>query len=324
MRLRMIKNLSILLLILVCLSGVANLSQAQEERPVGPVIEKGGVLLRKGQLQLEPSFLYAHFSKNRLVLTGFTIPPILVVGEIIVEEIKRDILISSLTLRYGILSSLEAELKVPVRYQNDLYITPSVPTQERVDDFGIGDVEGALYYQILYEHGARPDLIASLRVKSKTGKEPYGLETDVAGHFVDELPLGTGHWGVKGGLTFCRTSDPAILYGSVAYFYNIERDIHGVEIDPGDTIEYSLGIAYALNYQVSLNIGIQQRWTGRTKRNGTKVAGTSLNVAQLQAGVTWAISKNTVLDCTLNFGLTEDSPDITVEFRLPLMLKGRR
>jgi len=62
----------------------------------------------------------------------------------------------------------------------------------------------------------------------------------------------------------------------------------------------------------------------RLPRIGPKLAGTSLNVAQLQAGVTWAISKNTLLDCTLNFGLTEDSPDITVEFRLPLILKGRR
>jgi len=86
----------------------------KHEAPVEKtLVQKGGLLMPKGTWQYEPSFAYAHTSANRIAISGFTVLPVLIIGSISVDEVKRDILIQTNTFRYGLFNNFQVEVKVP-------------------------------------------------------------------------------------------------------------------------------------------------------------------------------------------------------------------
>lgn len=283
-------------------------SMATKEEPIEKsLIERGGLLLSRGQLQIEPSFTYAHVSANRIAVHGFAIFPILVIGEISTENVKKDIFIGAASARYGILDNLQWNVKVPYRYQFDRISQSNVSETTRSAN-DLGDIESGLFYQLLYEKGAWPGLIAGVNVKSDTGGSPYGKD----------VGIGTGHWSVKPSLVWVKSTDPAILFGSFSYGWNIKRDISGFgDVDPGDSFEYSAGLAFALNYQTAINFQLEQQITPSLKMNGKDVAGSFTNVANFKTGLTHSISKNLSIDVVGAYGMTDDAPDFTLEVRLP-------
>lgn len=280
----------------------------KKEPPIEEIlIEEGGLLLPRGKLQIEPTTTYVHTSANRITVNGVTILPFLVIGEISSERVKRDIVLETLTARYGLFRNLQVELRVPYRYQHDR-ISNSATSESVRSTSGLGDIEGGIYSQVAYERGIIPDLIAGLSVKSITGKDPYGRE----------IGLGTGHWGIKGNLTAVKTADPAIVFGSFGYTWNVERDIDNFgKVDPGDTFSYNLGCAFALNYQFGMNFQIEQLISPKMVMDGTSVPGSFTNVVNLKYGATWAINKDFSCDISVAHGLTTDSPDFVLELRFP-------
>ncbi|NQS99870.1 MAG: hypothetical protein HQ595_02200, partial [Candidatus Omnitrophica bacterium] len=163
------------------------------------LLKRGGVLLKKGQFQIEPSFIYSYFSKNRIVISGFSIYEAILIGRVYAEDAQRDTLVTSLAMRYGLTNNTELELSVPYRYRRDEVTVLADNSARTNDGSGVGDLQAAIYRQLVYEHGNVPDVVLNLSVKSRTGEDPYGLASD-------EVPMGTGHWGVKTGLTFSKTN----------------------------------------------------------------------------------------------------------------------
>lgn len=271
------------------------------------LIEKGGLLLKRNTLQIEPSFTYAHVSTNKITIDGIAVLPILIVGTINNENVKKDIFIPAFSARYGLLDCLQWNVKVPYRAEHDR-VSNSNNTESIRQAQGIGDIETGLFYQLMYERGALPGLIAGINVKSDTGQNPYE----------NTIGLGTGHWGVKGSLVWVKTSDPAIFFGSLGYTANLERDISGFgKVNPGDTFDYSLGLAFALNYQAALNLQLEQAITTSSQLNDTRVPGSFTNAAVFKAGITYSFSKNFSCDAVVGYGLSEDAPDVTLEIRFP-------
>jgi len=297
----------------------------EKEKPAEQIlIEKGGVLLSRGTLQIEPGLQYSHFSRHRISISGFTILEAIVIGEIAVHDLKRDILQAALTARYGITSRFEAELKVPYlfRWDRDVRAPETTDVSEKnIHDSGIGDIEGALYYHLITAKGWVPDLILNVRAKARNGKDPYGLRTDAQGS-LEELPMGNGHWGFSGGFTVVKVSDPAVFFGSLAYFWNVRRNVgQGIgTIDPGDSVEASLGVAYALSEKFSLSTQYQQRISVRTKQNGQRVPGTFINAGTIFLGGSYNISKKTSVNLSVGLGLTTDAPDVQVVWTVPFNL----
>lgn len=291
-------------------NSVAGQLTKHEEPVEKTLIQKGGLLLPKGRWQFEPSLTYAHISANSIVITGFTALPVLIIGEISSDKVKRDIFIETTTLRYGLWDNLQAEVRVPMRYQYER-VTAADDTESTRDSAGLGDIEGGIYHQFKFEHGWVPDLIGGISVKSDSADEsPYDNE--------GQPGLGTGHWGVKASLVAVKSSDPAIIFGSLNYTRNLKRDIADYgKVDPGDSFGYSLGMTFALNYQVALNLQIEQNVTTKMKIDGTPVNGSFTNAASFKYGLVWSITKNLSCDVSASHGLTEDSPDIVLEVRFP-------
>jgi len=326
------KKLFSLLLIFIILSLTISDVSAEERKfaaalvvETGIVGEKGGILLGKGKLIFEPGFSYTHVTSNKLDITGFTVLPSLIIGIIQVEKIKRDILVPSMTFKYGITDSFEFDLKIPYFVRHDKIIFGVEPdrVEDKVSESGIGDIEAVILKQLVHEKGAIPDIVSSIKIKSPSGKEPYNLPTRVEGNFTipEELPLGSGHWAVEPGLTFVKTSDPAILFANISYFWHIKKDVGGIgTVDPGDSINYSLGLAYALNEKLAVSTSFEQKFFTSNTVDGHEQVESDINVASLLFGSSYLFSDKSALNLTFQIGLTPDSPDFQITMQVPISI----
>ncbi len=303
-------------------------SSAQQDEPPRTqlslertLIERGGLLLPPGTMEIEPAVDYQHYSTRRISVSGFSILPTLIIGVLETEKVQRDLLDASITLRIGVIRDIQVEVRVPYRFAWDRISTNT--TEIRSSDSDLGDIEMALSFQPVKEKGWVPDIILGVRGKTTTGKDPFSLQPG-------EIPTGTGLWAVTGTVTAVKSSDPAVIFGGVSYTHNFDRkvrlavgDTADTSIDPGATIGYNIGVALAVSIDMSINIRLQQSFTTRSKTRvtgGTQTAvpGSTLNVAIASFGVTWAISKNMSADVSFGVGMTEDSPDVTVRFAIPV------
>ncbi|MFQ5914998.1 MAG: hypothetical protein ACE5JS_17655 [Nitrospinota bacterium] len=307
---------------------MAQNNDADEEPPQltleRALIQRGGLLLRPGQLELEPTFDYSFFSTRRISVTGFSILPTFIVGEIATAKVQRDVLEPSLTVRLGVIQDVQAELRVPYRFVFDRVSTETSETTAQDND--IGDVEGAIFYQPFKEQGIIPDVIVGLRGKTITGQDPFGLDP------ARELPTGTGLYSITGTVTAVRSSDPAVIFGGLIFTHNIDRTVTlraadgslvRTSINPGYTIGYNVGVAMAFSIDLAFNFRLEQRFTTPTETGApggpkSDVPGSFLNVAQAFFGITWALTQITSIDFSTGIGLTEDSPDVTVRVSVPI------
>lgn len=275
------------------------------------LVQRGSILLGKGKFQVEPSITWAHFSSNRINIQGFTVLPVLVIGDISTETTKRDIFIQTMAFKYGLFNNFQTEVRVPYRYEHDRIISTDLLTDTTRTDHGFGDVEFGVSRQIGWEHAWMPDLVTSFNVKTPSGEGPYN----------NPIAMGTGHWAVRGALVAAKSSDPAVIFGSASYTYTLERDDikNFGAVKPGDIIAYSLGTAIALSYQTAINFSFDHSVTLKMIRNDRHVRGSFVNSANFKTGFTYAYNERSSMDFSVSIGLTQDSPDVTVAMRFPYL-----
>ncbi len=332
------------------------IAQASPPQPVGqaptqegrlnvaPIFEQTGILTPKGKFGLEPSVQYSYSSNNRVALVGYTIIPAILIGLIDVREVKRNTFIGALTTRYGVTNRLELEARVPYVYRSDTGVgreflqgAASNTTVFDSSGHGIGDIEATARYQFNDGGADRPYYIGSLRFKSRTGKDPFEVETSraVLGFRNDgvqtSLPTGSGFYGLQPALTVLYPSDPAVFFGTVSYLHSfrrgdvIRRTDTGPEdlgsVSPGGIFGFNFGMGLALNERSSFSIGYDHASVGKTKLNG-HVAPDSVRVqlGTLLLGYSLRLSSQRTVSLTLGAGLTRDTPDLTLTLRMPMSL----
>lgn len=276
------------------------------------LVARSRLLLPPWKYEIEPSFTYVHASSDNISIDEFTIVPVLVVGEIISERVRRNIIIPAFTFRLGLPNDSQTEVRVPLRYESERTILADGSVRPK-SAFGLGDLEFALSKHLMREKGAIPDILGSLRWKTPTGhSDTFGTEED------DDIALGTGFHGFQFMLTALKIRDPLALFGSVAYTANLSADKPQGRVNPGDTVGFNLGLALALNLETSINFGWEQRFTFRTSLDGADFPGSSLTVGTFNVGVTYNISSDVSLDLAINIGLTRDAPDLQATIALPI------
>ncbi|MGH7372160.1 MAG: AMIN domain-containing protein, partial [Candidatus Methylomirabilales bacterium] len=287
---------------------------SEEPPPVSlelALIERGGLLLPPGRLEIVPAFDYFFIDTRRISVSGFSILPTLIIGVLETEKVQRNVVEPSLTARLGVFRDFQAEVRVPFRYIEDTRSTETMETS--TSDAGIGDVEAAIFYQPLKERGWVPDVIVGVRGKSITGEDPFGGSPTA-------LPIGTGFYSITSTITAVKSADPAVIFASIIYTHNLDRTVRllgshefETEIDPGNSIGYNLGVALALSIDLAINFRFEQRFVSSTETRSLQpgvingeVPGSTLNVATAYAGITWAIARNVSMDLSVGVGLTED------------------
>ena len=312
---------------------------------VAPIFDQPGVLTPRNKFVLEPSFQFGYSSSDRVALVGYTIIPALLIGLIDVREIKSNVLTGGLAARYGITNRMEFEVRVPYVYSTNDTVSREIFTGSAQDNVfnssghGIGDVEMTLRYQ-LNEGG--PDkfyYIGWLRFKTATGKSPFDVVTDCVTRCIGnttgtglplEQPTGTGFYAIQPGLTWLFPSDPVVFFGNFSYLHSFGRSdlsLHILNgetdpvghIQPGDIYGFNIGMGLALNEKASFSIGYDQSIVLPTKQNGQSVPGSvRVILGTLLVGYSYRITPKTTLNFSLGAGLTRDTPDLTLTFRMPI------
>jgi hypothetical protein len=274
------------------------------------LIERSGLLLPPWALELEPSLTYAHASADNISIDGVSIESVLVIGEIISDKVRRNILIPALTFRLGLPRDFQGELRVPLRYESDRTVRGD-RSETNKEAFGLGDIEVALSHQLVREKGWLPDLLGSLRWKTDSGHSPFRLDSN-------ELALGTGYHALQVMLTALKVKEPAAFFGSLLYTANLPVSKAEGRLDPGDVYGFNLGLALALNLDTSLHFIWEQRFADRTKLNGVKLPGSALYPGSLRIGTTYTFTPTVSLDASLVMGLTRDAPDAQGIVAIPI------
>lgn len=293
-----------------------------------------GVLTRKGTLVLEPSVEYQHTNINTFVAGGVAILDTVLIGSIEATKANRDAVTATMGFRYGITDRFEGEFRVPYMYRadsttNTLVNTNNTQSTTDLHDSGLGDVEGAIHYQVNDGDDTWPIFVTNLRVKSTTGKGPYDVTRDAAGTET-ELSTGSGFWGIEPSLTMIVPSDPAVFYVNAGYLYNVPEDVDKAitatrtvrRVEPGGAVRLGMGMGLALNEKVSFTVGYQHDFiegTTNVFNDGTFTSST-LSVGTLNLGVNWQINKQTALDIGVGIGVTSDAPDVRLMARMPIAI----
>jgi len=322
-------------------------SPATEGRPpeVAPLFEQPGVLTQPGHYVLEPSLQYGYSSSNRVALVGYTIIPALLIGLIDVREVKRNTVTAALSARVGVSRRLELELRAPYVYRSDATVSREIfegSATESVfsaNGMHMGDLELGARYQLNDGGIDKPFYVGTLRLKTRTGTDPFDVVTDCQTRCVGnttgtglplDLPTGSGFYSLQAGLTMLYPSDPAVFFGSVTYLHNFARDnvsrtvLNGEKeflgtIAPGPIIGFNFGMGLALNEKSSFSLGYDHSSVGRTRHNGEVVPGSvRTQLGTLLLGYSYRLSKTTSLSVAVGAGLTTDTPDVSLTVRLPM------
>lgn len=287
------------------------------------LLTRGGLLLPSGMLEVDDAANYFSMSSDHVTVNGFALFPVLVVGDITSERLRRDILINSVTARLGLTRHLQMDAIIPYGYVLNRTVD-ATNTSTTESQFGLGDIAGGFSYQFATEHGSSPDLLASVHYKSNSGTNSYDLESA-------ETSLGTGFNGVTGTITAAKTNDPLVFFGSINYTKNLPAH-HTIPISdpsdpsqtstvgyirPGDAYGFQLGSVLAINPETSMTVGWDQRFTVQSKLNGQPLPASYLVEGSLRIGTSYMYAPGRMVDLTFGVGVTPDTPNLQFSVGFP-------
>ncbi len=271
---------------------------------------EGGMLLPPYRLTYEPSITYSHASYDSIVVDGFTVYPVLVVGDIVAERVRRDVVTNNHSFRLGLPHDLQANLVVPLSYERKRSYRDD-GTHNENETKGLGDISLSLSYQLFRRSRVWPDTVVALEWKSDSGRDPYRQDN------ADVPATGSGFdtWGVS--MTSMTTADPVVLFGSLSAAYTPTSNKKIGEVSPGESYGVNLGMALSLNLDTSLSFNYSYRYTTETEVNDQKIRGSDLTTSNLSIGLSKARSDFYAMDIDLTIGLTRDTPDFQFTVSLP-------
>jgi hypothetical protein len=286
------------------------------------LIVRGGLLLPSGTLEIDNTASYFSASSDHVTIDGFALLPVLVVGDIASQRTRQDYLLPTLTTRLGLPHKFQMEFQVPYGYELIRSVDAN-NNQTSSSSFGLGDISAGISRQLTTEHGRLPDMLANVRFKSTTGQDSFSLTSS-------EVALGTGFNALQGNLTLAKSSDPVVFFGNLSYTANLPAD-HTVSandptnpdatavghFNPGAAVGFSLGSILALNPEVSMTLGWDQRFTRATQLNGADIPASYLVEGTLRLGTSYVYAPGRTVDLSFGVGLTPDTPNLQFSVGFP-------
>ncbi len=306
------------------------------------IVSREHAPLFERRFSLDTGFSYSYYDRRQLTLTGFLALDAIFLGKINLDQSKSSLYTMDVTGRYGLSDRISLDLNVPYVYRDNLFISAGAGgastslSEVSRSASGLGDISAAVYYQLIKESATWPDIVASLRVKSDTGKSPFGIKLvtpDATNNNLiipEDLPTGTGIWSASVNLSALRTYDPVVLFGSVGYAYNrptdfddispVQEQVVPARVELGNAIQFSAGLALALNDRASLSASYSMSTAGATHTRvpgqaEQRVIGSSTNTAVLNLGASYVLNPRFTMNATVSHGLTPDAPNMVFGLR---------
>jgi hypothetical protein len=202
-------------------------------------------LSKKGSIAGSYDLDYSYYRDTRLDLALDDSSS--VITRLRIGEEAQHTITNTFELQYGLLDNLTVTASLPLVARSDV-------TNDRATA-GLGDINfGARWEPFPLERGKLP-LILFGSLSTRTGDSPYEINPNF------DLSTGKGYYAIGGGASTRKFIDPIVLFGSVSLNYGIKES--GLnqprggrvldEFSPGITGGMSVGFAYSLNYDVSLD-----------------------------------------------------------------------
>lgn len=290
----------------------ADSAKALEE--VFQAAEKSYTLLKKGERTLTYGFDYSLVRDTQIqtVRTGNN------VFSVIGQSEAQHTFTNSFTFDYGVWDNLTFSVRLPFIAKYD--------TERDLNAYSLGDLSASLRWQPWTSVRGKPVTTLYATLGLPTGTSPYDINNE------SDLSTGSGYYSVGGGANLSYVIDPVVLFSSLGYTYNIPvTDIDQVrggrrleEVDPGSTLSFSMGFAYALSYDVSLSTSYQMAQTFKPTYSfaDETLEGTEQTSAVMNFSLGLRTSPDYIVNINAGFGMTEDSPDVLLGVSMPLDIKG--
>ena len=324
--------------------GQALTADAEPAQSVSNLYDEASGFFGGGKFSFETGVTYTHYDTRALVLNGFLALDSIFLGSINLDRVKADNWTLDMTARYNLAQRWQFDINVPVVYRESTYSSggaggagASTSDQTVTRDPEIGDVNVGVAYKFLDEDETWPDAVATLRIKAPTGKDPYGIKLrQVEGNdnlsVPESLPTGNGVWSITPGISLVKTFDPAVLFGSLSYTYNMEDSFSDIspqvnskvpgDVKLGDSWQIGGGIAFALNEKMSMSFSVSDQFARKSKikpdgGDWQSISNSDYNAANFNIGMTFAATDNLTIVPNLAIGLTDDAPDFSFSLKFP-------
>ncbi|MBV4491319.1 hypothetical protein [Pseudomonas oryzicola] len=324
--------------------GQALTADSEPAQSVSNLYDEASGFFGGGKFSFETGITYTHYDTRALVLNGFLALDSIFLGSINLDRIKADNWTLDMTARYNLAQRWQFDINVPVVYRESTYSSggaggagASTSDETVTRDPEIGDINVGVAYKFLDEDETWPDAVATLRIKAPTGKDPYGIKLrEVPGNdnlsVPESLPTGNGVWSITPGISLVKTFDPAVLFGSLSYTYNMQDSFSDIspqvnskvpgDVKLGDSWQIGGGIAFALNEKMSMSFSVSDQFASKSKikpdgGDWQSISNSDYNAANFNIGMTFAATDNLTIVPNLSIGLTDDAPDFSFSLKFP-------
>jgi hypothetical protein len=324
--------------------GEAPTDQRQVQVAVLP--SQGGIITRKGRLTLEGDVEYSHAENNSVIFRGIGVDAAVLIGVFDINKSRQDVVTTAGVARYGLTDRLELNGRLPFVYRSDRTVLapvsdPSTPNAGQlnrpVTDANLGDVEFGARYQLTNGRDGAPYLIAGVQAIAPTGRGPFSVPYDSLGNGL-KAATGSGFWGITPNVTAILPTDPAVLFATLGYTFNLGRSYnttigpaHVDHVQPGDEPNASFGVAISLNPRTAISLGYAHTMAFGSKTKLRAIDATtgalgpvsfsktrSLQLGRLLFGVSYRVSPVTTINWAVEAGVTDDAPDVRATLRIPI------
>nr|WP_314872850.1 hypothetical protein [uncultured Pseudomonas sp.] len=317
---------------------------SEPAQSVSNLYDEASGFFGRGKFSVETGITYTHYDTRALTLNGFLALDSIFLGNINLDRIKADNWTYDLTARYNLDQRWQFDINVPIVYRESTYSSggaggagPVTSDATVTRDPTLGDVNFGVAYKFLDESEDWPDAVVTLRVKAPTGKDPYGIKlvndpTNDNLSVPESLPTGNGVWSITPGISLVKTFDPAVLFGSLSYTYNMEDSFSDIsaqanskvpgDVKLGNSWQIGAGIAFALNEKMSMSFSVSDQFASKSKikpdgGDWQSISNSDYNAANFNIGMTLAATDNLTIVPNLSIGLTDDSPDFSFSLKFP-------
>lgn len=276
-------------------------------------VDKQYTLIRKNQFQFSYDLTYAYIGQEKIVtdLAGGG------VSLFSIENTSSHTITNTFSADYGLRDNLTGNVTLPVlsRY-SDSGSASGVSNS-------LGDISLGGRFQPIEAKRDAPGVTLTGSVRLPTGRSPFKI---IAG---SGQATGSGVTAFSAGLNLNRIVDPVALFGSLnatvslpaAHLYQVNGTRILTKVQPGASVGFGMGFAYALSYDISTTLSFQEAISAGSKlhfADGLVAKTTMQTSAILNMGLGYKVSPKTTVNLSVGFGLTADSPNLTVGMNLPL------
>jgi len=287
--------------------------------------EKTYSLSKKGKYAMNYDFSYSFFRDKQIDIAlepnGSTIQ------RLRIQDDSQHSFTNTVDVSYGLKDNITLSLSLPLVYKID--------TAGGKETVGLGDVALGMRWQPIPLKRGLPTTTLYSSLSLATGDSPYEINSS------KDLASGKGYYSLSAGMSVSKIIDPIVMYGSAGLTTgNAMGGLNQAQsgrtlksFSPGQTLSTSVGLAYSLNYDVSISASYQQsistnaRYTFLQQNDAGDPEYISFNSAtQLSSLLNYTLSLRTsptrIVNFSVGFGLSEDTPDVNLGVSMPLEFLG--